>query len=118
MKNVLKPLAQSVLMPLRLTAAATADASIHKKILSSRMTTLIISNKEIGYITKIIKSLEESFFLTKFNIRVTFAIKCQVRNPQLKTETKKIVKSDSYNSHYKAKTIRTIDKTYLEIEHI
>ena len=34
MKNVLKPLAKNVLIPLRLTAAATADAGIHKKILS------------------------------------------------------------------------------------
>ena len=33
MKNVLKPLAQSVLIPIGLTAAASAtDAAIHKKI--------------------------------------------------------------------------------------
>ena len=32
MKNVIKPLAKSVLVPLRLTAAASAaDAGIHKK---------------------------------------------------------------------------------------
>ena len=38
MKNVLKPLAQSVLMPLGLTAAAAAaatDAAIHRKIFGS-----------------------------------------------------------------------------------
>ena len=35
MKNVLKPLAKSVLIPLRLTAAASAtDAGIHKKCLA------------------------------------------------------------------------------------
>ena len=43
-KNVIKPLAKSVLIPLGLTAAASAvDAGIHKKILGSgNMTTLII----------------------------------------------------------------------------
>ena len=30
-KNVIKPLAKSVLIPLELTAAAAADAGIHKK---------------------------------------------------------------------------------------
>ena len=41
--NVIKPLAKSVLIPLGLTAAASAeDAAIHKKILGSgNMTTLI-----------------------------------------------------------------------------
>ena len=48
-KNVIKPLAKSVLIPLGLTAAAsTADAGIHKKILgSANSTTLIISNDEM-----------------------------------------------------------------------
>ena len=48
-KNVIKPLAKSVLIPLGLTAAASAaDAGIHKKILrSGNMTTLIISNDEL-----------------------------------------------------------------------
>ena len=36
MKNVLKPLAKSVLIPLELTAAVSAtDASLHKKIFGS-----------------------------------------------------------------------------------
>ena len=54
-KNVIKPLAKSVLIPLGLTAAASAaDARIHKKILGSGgrhssssatyNTTLILSN--------------------------------------------------------------------------
>ena len=44
-KNVIKPLAKSFLIPLGLTAAASAaDAGIHKKILGSGNTTLIISN--------------------------------------------------------------------------
>ena len=61
MKNVLKPLAKSVLILSGLTAAASAtDAAIHKKMFRYIMTTLIISNKEINYIMKIVKSYEES----------------------------------------------------------
>ena len=45
--NVIKPLAKSVLIPLRLTAAVSAAyAGIHKKNLGSGSTTLIISNDE------------------------------------------------------------------------
>ena len=65
-KNVIKPLAKSVLIPLGLTAAASAaDAGIHKKILgsgnrhssSASHTTLIISNSKMEDIVKIVKSL-------------------------------------------------------------
>ena len=56
MKNVIKPLAKSVLIPLGLTAAASAaDAGIHKKFLGSGTTTLVISNDEIEDIVKIVK---------------------------------------------------------------
>ena len=66
MKNVLKPLAKSHLIPLELTAAASAtDAAIHKKMFGSGFTTLIISNEEINGIIKIVKSLEESGLLIK-----------------------------------------------------
>ena len=65
-KNVIKPLAKSVLIPLGLTAAASAaDAGIHKKILGSATTTLIISNDEMEDIIKIVKSLEDSGLLLK-----------------------------------------------------
>ena len=65
-KNVIKPLAKSVLIPLELTAAASAaDAGIHKKILGSGNTTLIISNNEMKDIIKIVKSLEDSGILLK-----------------------------------------------------
>ena len=67
-KNVIKPLAKSVLIPLGLTAAASAaDAGIHKKILGSghNNTTLIISNDEMEDIIKILKSLEECGLLLK-----------------------------------------------------
>ena len=60
-KNVIKALAESVLIPLGLTAAASAaDAGIHKKLLGSRNTTLIVSSDEIEGIIKIVKSLENS----------------------------------------------------------
>ena len=69
MKSVIKPLAKSVLIPLGLTAAASAaDAGIHKKILGSghnNSTTLIISNDEMDDILKIVKSLEDSGVLLK-----------------------------------------------------
>ena len=64
--NVLKPLAESVLIPLGLTAAASAtDAGIHKNMFGSGMTTLIISNEKMNDIIKIVKSLEESGLLIK-----------------------------------------------------
>ena len=65
-KNLITPLAKSVLIPLGLTAAAAADAGIHKKILGSgNNTTLIISNKEIEDLIKIVKSLDDSGLLLK-----------------------------------------------------
>ena len=70
-KNVVKPLAKSVLIRLGLTATVSAaDAGIHRKILGSshghssssalndNTTTLIISNHEMGDIIKIINFLE------------------------------------------------------------
>ena len=74
MKKVLKQLANSVLIPLGLTAAATATyAAIQKKLFGSscrldlapRMATIIISNEEINDVMKIVKSLEESGLLIK-----------------------------------------------------
>ena len=54
MKNVLKPLAKSVLISLGLTAAASAiNAPIHK-VGSSNMT-VMNSNEEVNDIMKIIK---------------------------------------------------------------
>ena len=75
--NVIKPLVKSVLIPLGLTAAAAADAGIHKKILGSgNNTTLIISNDEINDIIKMIKSLEDSGLLLK---GVTDTVKNEVK---------------------------------------
>ena len=70
-KNVIEPLAKSVLIPLGLTAAASAaDAGINKKILGSghnhpSFATLILSNNEMEDIIKIVKSLEDSGLLLK-----------------------------------------------------
>ena len=76
--NMIKPLAKSVLIPLGLTAAASAaDAGIHKKILGSgNMTTLIISIDEIHDIIKMVKSLEDSGLLLK---RVTETVQNEVK---------------------------------------
>ena len=60
------PLAKSVLIPLGLTAAASAtNTAIHEKFFGTVFTTLIISNEEMDDIMKIVKSLEESGLLTK-----------------------------------------------------
>ena len=65
-KNVIKPLAKNVLIPLGLTAAASAaDAGKHKKILGSGNTTLIISNEELNDVIKIVQPLEDSNILLK-----------------------------------------------------
>ena len=49
-----------------LTAAVSAaDAGIHKKILGSGTTTLIISNEEMNDIMKIVQALEDSNILLK-----------------------------------------------------
>ena len=57
-ENVLKPLAKSFLIPLGLTAAASAtDAAIHKKMFGLGTTT-IISNEEMNDIMKIVNFLE------------------------------------------------------------
>ena len=71
MKNVIKPLAKSVLIPLELTAAAAAaDAGIDKKISGSgtcpldfaEQTTLTILNDEIEDIIKIVNLLKILFY--------------------------------------------------------
>ena len=66
MKNVLTPLAKSVLSLLGLTAGiAETDPLIQKKISRLRTTTLIISNKEIEDLMKMFKCFEQSGLLIK-----------------------------------------------------
>ena len=77
MKNVLIPLAKSILIQLGLIEAVSAtDATIRKKIYGSGTIALIISNEEMEDVLKIVKSFEESGFLIKGN------------NETLKNETK------------------------------
>ena len=70
-KNVIKPLAKSIFIPLGLaTAASAADAGIHKKTLVSGTSILIISNDEMEDIMKIVKS-PLNLFLSWFIIKRT-----------------------------------------------
>ena len=76
MGNVLTPLVKSVLMPLGLIAAVSAtDVAIHKKIIVSGVTALIISNEKLNNIIKIVKPLEESGSLKQKNKKEDF-LKC------------------------------------------
>ena len=64
MKTAFTPLAKSLLVPLGLTAAASAtDAAIQKKSFRSGTTSLVIWNEETNDIIKIVKSVEESGLL-------------------------------------------------------
>ena len=63
MKSVLKPLAKSALILLKLTAASAASAAIQKKIFKSGMTLFII--KEMDDVMKIVKYLVKSDLLIK-----------------------------------------------------
>ena len=75
MKNLLKSLAKNLLIQIGLAAAETAtDTAIHKKMFgygcrpsdsASCMTILIIYNKEVNDIMKIVKSLEKPGLLIK-----------------------------------------------------
>ena len=77
MKNVLKSLTKRVLIPVGLTAAASAtDAAI---CLDLVFTTIIISNEEMNDIMKIFKSFEESGLLIK---GVSETIKNEAKKPK------------------------------------
>ena len=72
------PLAKNVLVPLGITADASAiDAGIQKKIHGSGTTTLIISNEEMNDIMKIVQALEDSNILLK---GVTKTIEDETKN--------------------------------------
>ena len=75
--KVAVPLAENVLAPLGIAAAASLiDAGIQKKIHGSETTTLIISNKEMNDIVKMVQALEDSNILLKW---VTEAIKNETK---------------------------------------
>ena len=76
MKNVITPLAKSVLIALGLTAAASAaEVGIHKKILGSGNTILIMSHDEMKDIIKMVKSLEDSGLSLKGVIQFKIKLK-------------------------------------------
>ena len=60
MKNVLTPSAKRMLIPLELTASAT-DAAIQSKIYGSGATALIISNREMEDLMKIVNFSKNQF---------------------------------------------------------
>ena len=65
-RNLIKSLAKSALIPLRLTAAASeTDEVIHKRMFRFGTTTLTISNEKINDIMKIVTPLEEDGLLIK-----------------------------------------------------
>ena len=75
--KVAVPLAKNILAPLGITAAALViDAEIQKKIYSSGTIALIISNKEMSDIMKIVQALEDSNVLLK---GVTKTIKNKIK---------------------------------------
>ena len=62
--KVAVPLPKTFLLPLGITAAASAtDAGIQKKIHGSETTILMISNKETIDIMKIVQALQDSNIL-------------------------------------------------------
>ena len=66
MIKVAVAISKHILVPLGITAAASAtDAGIQEKIHDSRTTTLITSNEEMNDISKIVQALEDSNILLK-----------------------------------------------------
>ena len=79
--KVAVPHAKNILAPLGITAAASAiDGAIEKKIHRSGTKTLIISNKEMNDITKIVQALEDSNILLKV---VTKTIKNETKEQKV-----------------------------------
>ena len=64
-KNVIKQFARNVLIPLGLTAAASAADAEYKIILGSGTATLVISNEEMNEIMKVVQAVEDSVILLK-----------------------------------------------------
>ena len=93
MKNVLKPLAKSVLTPLGITAVALARyVAIQKKTLQSCMVTVIISNEKINDIMKIV-NLEESGLLIQGvseTNKVSETIKNEAKKQKQKQKQKEV----------------------------
>ena len=79
-RNVLKQLAKSVLIPLGLTVAPSeTDVAVHKNLFGLGNIALTISNKEMNDIVKIIKPLEDSGLLMK-GVSETIKIEAKKQN--------------------------------------
>ena len=90
MKNVLTPIAKSVLVQLGLPAAASGtNTAIPNNIFASRTTALIITNKEKNDTMKLVKSLEESGLLIKNFSEI-------LKNKAKKNKNKKTKNKDMY----------------------
>ena len=64
MKNVLKPLDKSVLIPLGLTAAVSAtDVLIQKKVFGKGTTTIAFSNESLNDTMKIVRKKHSGIFV-------------------------------------------------------
>ena len=75
--KVAVPLAKNILVPLGITAAASAiDVGTQKKIHGPGTTNLIISNEKVNDIMKIVQALEDSNILLKW---VTKTIKNETK---------------------------------------
>ena len=83
MKHVRKPSAKCILIPLELTAAASAlNVAIPKKVFGSGKVTLIISNEEMDDIMQMIsitKKIKMKNFMVLFVIRLVLSIICTKR---------------------------------------
>ena len=82
--KLIKPalsLGKNMLAPLRLSAATSApDAAIQKKLYGSGIKTVRLSNKDLDYMTKIVKALEDSDVLMK---EVTKTLKNDIKKEVL-----------------------------------
>ena len=81
------------MFPLRLsTWISAADAAIQNKICESRTTALIISYKEMEYIIKILKLIEQSELLIK-GVVETFENETKEQNDGFRNDIRSIIKN-------------------------
>ena len=101
--KVTLPLSKIILVPLGITAAASAiDAGIPKKIYGSGTTTLIISNEEMNDIMKIFQALEDSNIFLK---GVNKTIKNETKGQKLVMEIKNFNFTSSFNRHWNTRLL-------------
>ena len=114
LKNILKPLAKSILLLLGLIATAT-DATIHKKIFGSGTTTLMISEEVMNNIMKIVTSLEESGLSIK-GVSETIQNKAKKQEERFKNICNyfKNMVEESISQEFRSKNIHETTNYFLE----